>query len=142
MIHHENHSPSGSRHRNGSKHQFSSALSCNYVRRSYIAFPAVPTSASSCRTPCTTGGKGIGEVLCLGTLNTLCLKRRSPVDRSNSCSLSSLFLCYSSFADPKVCVVLSFFRCMPFYCPFIEHIGIKIRYTERNGEIFKRDHRK
>jgi len=129
--------PSGSWHRNGSEHQFSSAPSCDYVRRSCTAFPAVLTSASSCRTLCTTGGKGIGEVLCLGTLNTLCLKRRSPVDRSNSCSLSfpSLFLSYSSFADPKVRVVLSIHV---FYCPFIEGIGIKMCiYIGRNEEILK-----
>lgn len=121
--------PSGPWHRNGSEHQFSSAPSCDYVRRRCTAFPAVPTSASSCRTPYTTGGKGIGEVLCLGTLNTLCLKRRGPVDRSNSCSLSSpsLFLCCSFFADSKVCVVLSIHV---FYYPFIECINMRI-YTRR-----------
>lgn len=114
--------PSGSWHWNGSEHQFSSAPSCDYVRRPCTAFPAVPTSASFCRTPCTTGGKGIGEVLCLGTLNTLCLKRRGLVDRSNSCSLSSpsLFLCYSSFLK-----YVSFYQLVLYY-PFIERIKMRI----------------
>lgn len=107
--------PSGSWHRNDSEHQFSSAPSCDYVRRPCTAFPAVPTSASSCRTPYTACGKGIGEVLCLGTLNTLCLKRRSPVDRSNSCSLSRLRLFSSVTLPSRILKFVSFYRFFFFF---------------------------
>lgn len=122
MLHHENHSPQDP--------DIGTVRSINFPRlRRATTFDDRarrfrPTSASSYRTPCTTCGKGIGEVLCLGTLNTLCLKRCSPVDRSNSCSLSSpSFLPrHSSFADPKVRVVLSLFSMHIFYYSFIETV--------------------
>jgi len=116
VLYHENHSPQDP--------DVGTARSINFLRfhrattfddraQRFRLYQHPPVLAGR---PCTTGGKGIGEVLCLGTLNTLCLKRRGPVDRSNSCCLSSssLFLYNSSFVDLKVRVILSFFRCMSF----------------------------
>jgi len=108
--------PSGSWRRNGSEHQFSSVPSCDYVRRPCTAFPAVPTSASSCRTSMYNRRKRDWGSSVLGHFEYTLPETTYPVDRSNSCCLSSpsLFLYNSSFVDLKVRVVLSFFRCMSF----------------------------